>query len=68
MNDLLVAVFKKYYAGMTQAKIGELADIQEAAISQIWNSKRGLTITSFGKLCNGLGVKGSAIWLEAESL
>jgi len=28
MNDLLVAVFKKYYAGMTQAKIAELSDIQ----------------------------------------
>lgn len=75
MNKLLLDELKIMYDGMTQVAISELSGLTQATISKIWNSKQGLTIDSFCKLCSALdnhhGVKSmmtsNTIWEYASS-
>ena len=54
MNKLLLDELKIMYSGMAQVSIAALSGLTPATISKIWNSKQGLTISSFCQLCEAL--------------
>ena len=68
MNKKLLEIIKGYYDGYTQKQIAVRAEMPESDISLIWTGKRGLTIETFCKLCDGAPMDYSAAWIEAESL
>jgi transcriptional regulator with XRE-family HTH domain len=73
MNKLLLDELKIMYSGMAQVSIAALSGLTPATISKIWNSKQGLTISSFCQLCealddhNGLSsmTTAKAVWYAA---
>ena len=54
MNKLLLDELKIMFSGMSQVAISQLSGLTPATISKIWNSKQGLTISSFCQLCEAL--------------
>lgn len=68
MNRNLLEVIKGKYDGITQRKVSDMTGIPEVTVSLIFTGKRGLTIETLCKFCEGVKVKGSKIWREAEEL
>ena len=66
MNDKLIARFKELYEGMTQKEVAEKSKLTEAAISELWNGKRSLTINSLEMLAKGVEMSAADVWEEAE--
>ena len=66
MNKKLLNIIKRDYDERTQKEIASMSNMTESDISLIWTGKRKLTIETFERLADGLGLPYWILWKEAE--
>ena len=65
MNEKLLKIIKREYGKRTQRNISRMSGVVTSDLSLIWNGHRKLTVETFCKLCDGIGIEAWEVWKEA---
>lgn len=55
-------------AGLTQAKVGEFLGTTHTQAARLLKGERAMTVAELRLICDGIGVKGSEVFREAEAI